>query len=66
MLHAAKLILSGNGLTGEQLHASPLGRLSRTCAEAARRQLKVVATLRKRNMIGKLTLDFWYCFTNTA
>uniref|UniRef100_A0A0D2XQ09 Transcription factor domain-containing protein n=1 Tax=Fusarium oxysporum (strain Fo5176) TaxID=660025 RepID=A0A0D2XQ09_FUSOF len=35
-----------------QLHASPLGRLSRTCAEAARRQLKVVATLRKRNMIA--------------
>ncbi|KAF4970762.1 hypothetical protein FSARC_2275 [Fusarium sarcochroum] len=52
MLHAAKLILSGHGPTGEQLHASPLGRLSRTCAEAARRQLKVVATLRKRNMIA--------------
>ncbi|KAF4991518.1 hypothetical protein FGRMN_7762 [Fusarium graminum] len=52
MLHAAKLILGGNGPTGEQLHASPLGRLSRTCAEAARRQLKVVATLRKRNMIA--------------
>ncbi|KAJ3527303.1 hypothetical protein NM208_g10767 [Fusarium decemcellulare] len=52
MLHAAKLILSGHGPTGEQLQASPLGRLSRTCAEAARRQLKVVGTLRKRNMIA--------------
>ncbi|KAF4982938.1 hypothetical protein FZEAL_1508 [Fusarium zealandicum] len=52
MLHVAKLILSGQGPTGEQLHASPLGRLSRTCAEAARRQLKVVGTLRKRNMIA--------------
>ncbi|KAI8669582.1 hypothetical protein NCS57_00773500 [Fusarium keratoplasticum] len=52
MLHAAKLILSGQGPTGEQLQASPLGRLSRTCVEAARRQLKVVGTLRKRNMIA--------------
>ncbi|KAM5364161.1 hypothetical protein ACJZ2D_011662 [Fusarium nematophilum] len=52
MLHVAKLILSGQGPTGDQLHASPLGRLSRTCAEAARRQLKVVGTLRKRKLIA--------------
>ncbi|CAM1506198.1 Fc.00g058390.m01.CDS01 [Cosmosporella sp. VM-42] len=52
MLHVAKLILSGEGPSGETLMSSPLGRLSRTCSEAARRVLKLVNVLRKRDMIA--------------
>ncbi|GJC93110.1 fungal specific transcription factor domain-containing protein [Colletotrichum higginsianum] len=53
MLHVSKLIFdeeSGGG--GElNLRASPLGRLGRTCSEAARRLLEVLMSLRKRNIL---------------
>lgn len=51
MLHVSRLILSGNGISDLDLNASSLGRLSRTCAEAARRQLRMLITLRKRQSI---------------
>ncbi|KAF6809169.1 fungal specific transcription factor domain-containing protein [Colletotrichum plurivorum] len=52
MLHVSKLIFdeedNGGGLG---LGTSPLGRLSRTCSEAARRLLDVLTSLRKTNML---------------
>ncbi|KAF5013268.1 hypothetical protein FDECE_697 [Fusarium decemcellulare] len=51
MLHVAKLILSGNGTSGERLSSSPLGKLCRTCSEAARRLLKVIVMLREKDML---------------
>ncbi|KAM5341183.1 hypothetical protein ACJ41O_015292 [Fusarium nematophilum] len=51
MLHVAKLILSGNGPSGESLSNSPLGKLCRTCSEAARRLLKVIVMLREKDML---------------
>ncbi|KAI5467918.1 hypothetical protein BGZ63DRAFT_39626 [Mariannaea sp. PMI_226] len=52
MLHVAKLVLSGDGPSGPSLDTSPLGRLSRTCSEAARRLLKVVCSLRDRHILA--------------
>ncbi|KAL5604094.1 hypothetical protein BROUX41_002083 [Berkeleyomyces rouxiae] len=51
LLHVAQLILSGRGLKPEQLTTSPLGKLSRTCTEAARRSLRVLVALQKRDMM---------------
>ncbi|KAH7161234.1 hypothetical protein EDB81DRAFT_784183 [Dactylonectria macrodidyma] len=52
MLHMAKLVLRGEGPTSGSLNTSPLERLSRTCSEAARRLLKVVCSLRSRNILA--------------
>lgn len=52
MLHVAKSVLSGVGPSGASLITSPLGRLSRTCSEAARRLLKVVCSLRDRHILA--------------
>ncbi|KAK7409342.1 hypothetical protein QQX98_008466 [Neonectria punicea] len=52
MLHMAKLVLRGESPSSRSLHTSPLGRLSRTCSEAARRLLKVVCSLRNRNILA--------------
>ncbi|KAK6212137.1 hypothetical protein QIS74_10091 [Colletotrichum tabaci] len=54
MLHVSKLIFdeeSGDGDGELNLRASPLGRLGRTCSEAARRLLEVLMSLRKRNIL---------------
>ncbi|TIC99993.1 putative transcriptional regulatory protein C3C7.04 [Colletotrichum higginsianum] len=54
MLHVSKLIFdeeSGDGGGELNLRASPLGRLGRTCSEAARRLLEVLMSLRKRNIL---------------
>ncbi|OJJ34682.1 hypothetical protein ASPWEDRAFT_474326 [Aspergillus wentii DTO 134E9] len=51
MLHVAKQILHGETMDKDTLNTSPLGRLSRTCSEAARRLLEVLITLRKRDML---------------
>ncbi|KAH7232761.1 hypothetical protein BKA59DRAFT_487352 [Fusarium tricinctum] len=51
MLHVANLILSGNVSSPERLSASPLGKLCRTCCEAARRLLKVIVMLREKDML---------------
>ncbi|PHH55999.1 putative transcriptional regulatory protein C3C7.04 [Ceratocystis fimbriata CBS 114723] len=51
LLHVAQLILSGRGPKAEQLSTSPLGKLSRTCTEAARRSLRVLVALQKRDMM---------------
>ncbi|KAK2729836.1 fungal specific transcription factor domain-containing protein [Colletotrichum kahawae] len=55
MLHVSKLIFDDDdngGGGGLSLGASPLGRLSRTCSEAARRLLEVLLALRKGNMLS--------------
>lgn len=54
MLHVSKLIFDDDNGGGLSLGTSPLGRLSRTCSEAARRLLEVLLTLRKGNMLSKL------------
>ncbi|GJC87835.1 putative transcriptional regulatory protein C3C7.04 [Colletotrichum liriopes] len=51
MLHVSKLIFDEESGSDLQLGASPLGRLSRTCSEAARRLLGVLMSLRKRNIL---------------
>ncbi|KAK1574622.1 uncharacterized protein LY79DRAFT_593184 [Colletotrichum navitas] len=52
MLHVSKLIFDQENGGGDfQLGASPLGRLSRTCSEAARRLLEVLMSLRKKNIL---------------
>ncbi|KAH0428447.1 fungal specific transcription factor domain-containing protein [Colletotrichum camelliae] len=54
MLHVSKLIFDDDdngGGGGLSLGASPLGRLSRTCSEAARRLLEVLLALRKGNTL---------------
>ncbi|KAI8313083.1 putative transcriptional regulatory protein [Colletotrichum sp. SAR11_59] len=51
MLHVSKLIFDDDNGGGLSLGASPLGRLSRTCSEAARRLLEVLLALRKGNML---------------
>ncbi|KAH7013669.1 hypothetical protein EDB80DRAFT_710645 [Ilyonectria destructans] len=52
MLHMAKLVLRGEGPSSPGQNTSPLERLSRTCSEAARRLLKVVCSLRNRNILA--------------
>lgn len=56
MLHVAKQILNGELKDGTTLDASPLGRFSRSCSEAARRLLDVIAGLRKRNMLSEYSM----------
>ncbi|KAI8187115.1 putative transcriptional regulatory protein [Colletotrichum sp. SAR 10_86] len=51
MLHVSKLIFDDENGSGLSLGSSPLGRLSRTCSEAARRLLEVLLALRKGNML---------------
>ncbi|KAI8169784.1 hypothetical protein K4K49_010941 [Colletotrichum sp. SAR 10_70] len=51
MLHVSKLIFDDDNGGGLSLGTSPLGRLSRTCSEAARRLLEVLLALRKGNML---------------
>ncbi|KAK2031066.1 hypothetical protein LX32DRAFT_662090 [Colletotrichum zoysiae] len=51
MLHVSKLIFDQESGSDLQLGASPLGRLSRTCSEAARRLLEVLMSLRKKNIL---------------
>lgn len=68
MLHVAKQILSGEPIESAELHASPLGRLSRSCSEAALRLLDVIVALRKKDMLSSfIFLDrrrIWTMFTN--
>ncbi|KAH7029866.1 uncharacterized protein B0I36DRAFT_364339 [Microdochium trichocladiopsis] len=52
MLHVTRLILSGNFTGGGELVTSSLGKLSRTCSEAARRLLGVVVALKERNILA--------------
>ncbi|KAK1658439.1 hypothetical protein BDP55DRAFT_682632 [Colletotrichum godetiae] len=51
MLHVSKLIFDEESGDSLSLGSSPLGRLSRTCSEAARRLLEVLVLLRKRNIL---------------
>lgn len=53
MLHMAQLILSGKASHSETLYLSPLGKLCRTCTEAARRLLEVLMILRQHKFISK-------------
>ncbi len=53
MLHMAQLILSGKASHSETLYLSPLGKLCRTCTEAARRLLEVLMTLRQHKFISR-------------
>lgn len=57
MLHVAKQILSGEPVESAALHASPLGRLSRSCSEAALRLLDVIVALRKKDMLSPFCLS---------
>ncbi|KAL4910747.1 hypothetical protein BDW74DRAFT_172215 [Aspergillus multicolor] len=52
MLHIAQLILSGNPPQPGLLFGSPLGKLCRTCTEAARRLLKILTTLRQNKCLA--------------
>ncbi|KAJ3554894.1 hypothetical protein NPX13_g10486 [Xylaria arbuscula] len=51
MLYISQLILQGQPLPCE-LHSSPLGKLSKTCTEAARRLLKVLKNLKENKFIA--------------
>ncbi|KAL0943358.1 fungal specific transcription factor domain-containing protein [Colletotrichum truncatum] len=51
MLHVSKLIFDDESSAKLSMRTSPLGRLSRTCSEAARRLLEVLLSLRKGNML---------------
>ncbi|KAJ6445472.1 fungal specific transcription factor domain-containing protein [Purpureocillium lavendulum] len=51
MLHMAQLILNGKAPQPETLYLSPLGKLCKTCTEAARRLLEVLMTLRQHKFI---------------
>ncbi|KAK2055294.1 hypothetical protein LY76DRAFT_596179 [Colletotrichum caudatum] len=53
MLHVSKLIFDQESGSDLQLGASPLGRLSRTCSEAARRLLEVLMSLRKKKILSE-------------
>ncbi|KAH7151734.1 hypothetical protein B0J13DRAFT_247363 [Dactylonectria estremocensis] len=59
MLHVAQLILSGARPNDDELHTETLGKLSRTCSEAARRLLKAIMALKKRNLLA--TFGFFDC-----
>lgn len=56
MLHLAKQIVNGEDIDAASLNSSPLGRLSRSCSEAARRLLDVVIALRRKDMLSKSRL----------
>lgn len=53
MLHLAKQIVNGEDIDAASLNSSPLGRLSRSCSEAARRLLDVVIALRRKDMLSE-------------
>lgn len=53
MLHLAKQIVNGDEIDAASLNSSPLGRLSRSCSEAARRLLDVVIALRRKDMLSE-------------
>lgn len=53
MLHVAQLILGGQSITGIGLDSSPLGKLCRTCSEAARKLLRVLLRLKEKKILGK-------------
>ncbi|KAH7161526.1 hypothetical protein EDB81DRAFT_784957 [Dactylonectria macrodidyma] len=59
MLHVAQLILSGSRINDDELRTEALGKLSRTCSEAARRLLKAVMALKQRNLLA--TFGFFDC-----
>ncbi|KAF4966160.1 hypothetical protein FSARC_6119 [Fusarium sarcochroum] len=46
-----RIINGGDESSRERLSASPLGKLCRTCCEAARRLLKVIVMLREKDML---------------
>ncbi|KAL4933954.1 uncharacterized protein BDV17DRAFT_71121 [Aspergillus undulatus] len=52
MLHIAQLILSGKPPQSGILYSSPIGKLCRTCTEAARRLLKVLISLRQNKSLA--------------
>ncbi|KAL4791203.1 hypothetical protein BDV19DRAFT_381745 [Aspergillus venezuelensis] len=52
MLHIAQLVLGGKPPQAEILYSSPIGKLCRTCTEAARRLLKVLIALRQNNALA--------------
>lgn len=52
MLHVTQLILENNISSEESLSGTPLGKLTETCIEAARRMLKAIITLKSKNMLG--------------
>ncbi|PLB45415.1 hypothetical protein P170DRAFT_243326 [Aspergillus steynii IBT 23096] len=52
MLYVARLILVGDETSRSKIYSSSLGRLSRTCAEAARRMLSMTLLLKKENIIA--------------
>ncbi|KAL4952640.1 hypothetical protein BDW69DRAFT_185233 [Aspergillus filifer] len=52
MLHIAQLVLSGKPLQSGILYSSPIGKLCRTCTEAARRLLKVLMALRQNKALA--------------
>ncbi|KAL4875811.1 hypothetical protein BJY04DRAFT_151626 [Aspergillus karnatakaensis] len=52
MLHMAQLILSGKPPQPGVLYSSPIGKLCRTCTEAARRLLKVLMTLHQNRVLA--------------
>lgn len=52
MLHVTQLILEGNISSEEDLSRTPLGKLTETCIEAARRMLKAIIVLKSKNMLG--------------
>lgn len=51
MLHAARLILTGDETIRPSLCSSSLGRLSRTCTEAARKLLDITLLLKREKSI---------------
>ncbi|CAH0055038.1 unnamed protein product [Clonostachys solani] len=51
MLHVTQLILENNISSEESLSRTPLGKLTETCIEAARRMLKAIITLKSKNML---------------
>ncbi|KAL4944858.1 hypothetical protein BDV06DRAFT_219917 [Aspergillus oleicola] len=52
MLHIAQLVLSGKPPQAGILYSSPIGKLCRTCTEAARRLLKVLMALRQNKALA--------------
>ncbi|KAM5357968.1 hypothetical protein ACJZ2D_015736 [Fusarium nematophilum] len=53
MFHITQLILGGHQPTSAELTCGTLGKLSKTCSEAARRLLKVIIALNKRNLVDR-------------
>ncbi|KKA28365.1 hypothetical protein TD95_000204 [Thielaviopsis punctulata] len=60
LLHVAQIILSGRGFKPDQLKTSPLGKLSRTCTEAARRSLRISLSFLSPNMANTKKVSFGF------